>query len=302
MRLWPFIAFMVFGLVVTAQGQPTPARTGRQAQLPTAKKTKPKILQPHYLTAPLSLTETNVGRDFSGHDITAIVAAIEKAKLKDKTEFESTPAFQERRAQFLTHPLYASVMPLDYLGFVVDGESLPSQFAPAFKYDADSQALGITVTGRESLFILEKDQPTLDSVLVRRILRTQDNYVGGNAFGAKVEVEHTYSEEYGIAFQQNNWLFKSSKALMYRQFKHSFALSPEEAITLKPDAKLVLVCRLSEPLSRHSAHGHDPTISEPFETITGENYLQAEPEELWVFNQKTGEVLLKITKSSTVRQ
>ena len=75
-------------------------------------------------------------------------------------------------------------------------------------------------------------------------------------------------------------------------------MTPDDAKALKTDAKLLLVCRLAEPWLRQSAHGHDPTINEPYETIVGDNYVQVVPEQLWVFNQKTGEVLRKLSESS----
>jgi hypothetical protein len=69
-------------------------------------------------------------------------------------------------------------------------------------------------------------------------------------------------------------------------------------MSLKPDAKLLLVCRLTEPWLRTTASGHDPTFSEPFETIVGESYLQVIPEQLWVFNSRTGEVVRKVAAAS----
>jgi hypothetical protein len=75
-------------------------------------------------------------------------------------------------------------------------------------------------------------------------------------------------------------------------------MEPEKAKAIKSDLKLLLVCRLTEPWSRHSAHGHDPTVSEPYETIVGESYLQVSPVQLWVINSRTGDVVRKFSESS----
>jgi hypothetical protein len=224
----------------------------------------------------------------------AVVAAIQDSPaLKEKSEFESTTAFESRRTGFVNRPLYGAMTPNVYLGFVVGGESI---FDPEFKYDADSQTLAIMLTGSSKRFIVDKDQPTLDAVVIRNIVRDQHSYMGSNAFGAKVEVQSMFLEDYGVAFNQNNWLFRFS-AGDSRKFTHLLPTTPDEARALKADAKLLLVCRLSEPWFRHSAHGHDATISEPRETLVGDNYLQIVPDQLWVFNEKTGDVVLKLSPS-----
>jgi hypothetical protein len=239
------------------------------------------------LTASLDLNQTNLGQDFMGHDITAVAETIKNSPaLKEKSEFESTSAFETRRAGFVAQPN-------GYMGFVVGEESI----TPEFKYDADSQTLAVTLTGSTERFIMDKDKPTLDGVLIRSIVRDEDSYIGSNAFGAKVEVRRTYSEEYGVVFNQDNWLFRSSERYK-RKFTYLLPMPPDEARTLKADAKLLLVCRLMQPWFRHSAHGHDATIDEPYKTLIGDNYLQAVPEQLWIFNQRTGEVVRKLSESS----
>ena len=193
-----------------------------------------------------------------GHDITAIFRAIKKSSaLPAKSEFESTAAFDTKRAAFVDRQLYGTLKPSDYLGFVAD--DTPTEF----KYDADSQILTVTLTDSPERFMLENDDyPTLDSVLVRRIVLSRDRYIGGNAFGAKVVVTRTNSQEYGVAFNQNNWLFPSSENYP-PTFSYQFAIGPEEARATKANAKLLLVCRLSDPWLRRSAHGDNPTINSP---------------------------------------
>lgn len=231
-----------------------------------------------------------------GHDITAVVEAIKAdPALKKKSEFETTSAFEARRAGFAERQLYANVTPSGYLGFVVDEESI---LAPKFKYDADSQTLAVTLSGSTQRFTMDEGEPTLDAVLIRRVLRDKDSYIGSNAFGAKVEVRRTYSDEYGVLFNRENWLFRWVSDTYSRKFTYLLAMTPDEARALKADAKLLLVCRLIQPWSRQKAHGHDATIDEPYETLVGDNYLQTIPEQLWIFNQSTGAVVRKLSESS----
>jgi hypothetical protein len=247
-----------------------------------------------YLTIPLEPEQTKLPTDFVGHDITAVVEAINNSPaLKEKSEFESSPAFQARRSGFTDQPLFGDVRPAGLLAFVIEG----SIFAPDFKYDADAQAMGVTLTGHTIRFIMDKDKPTLDGVLVRHITKDRDSYIGGNAFGASVKVDRTYSEEFGVVFEPANWLFHHSNQYS-REFSYLVAMEPEKAKAIKSDLKLLLLCRLTEPWLRHSAHGHDPTVGEPYETIVGENYLQVSPMQLWVINSRAGEVVRKFSESS----
>lgn len=278
-----FAIIVILAFLAEGHAQSRPTAPSRQ----TNPVSKP---QSKYVPVPLDVTVATLGPNFTGHDITAVVRAIKKSSaLTSKSEFESTSTFSTRRAGFLDHPLYGNVRPSNYLGFVVDND------ATEFKYDADSQILTVTLTGGTEHFVLEEDEPTLDSVLIRRIVLSSDRYLGGNAFGAKVTVTRTTSEEYGVAFNQNSWLFPEENS---QTFKYLIAMGPLEARAMKASAKLLLVCRLSDPWFRHGAHGINPTINNPTETNVGENYLQVSPEQLWLFNQKTGEIIRKLSESS----
>lgn len=292
MRLSWFVPLVVHAFLALGRAQSVPAQTHATR---TASETRPQR-QSKYLTAPLDLTLSNLGPAFLGHDITAIVAAIKKSPaLAEKSEFESTSAFEARRAGFLDRPLYATLAPTGYLGFVVQDESA---LAPVFKYDADSQVLTVTLAGNREDFIMEKDQPTLDTVPVRLVVLSRDSYVGGNAFGAKVSVARTYAQQYGLAFSEDNWLLHSDSDQIGRTFTYLISMRPDEARAAEANARILVVCLLSKPWLRHSIHSHDPTMDEPTETVIEESYLQVNPEQVWLFNQKTGEVIRKLTESS----
>jgi hypothetical protein len=110
-----------------------------------------------------------------------------------------------------------------------------------------------------------------------------------------MKVDRTYSEDFGVAFAPDMWVFASRG--LSRMFKHRLAMGPEEAREFKPDAQLLFVCHLIQPWMGYSVSGHDPTFSQPHETLVGESYLQVVPEELWVFNSRTGEVIQKYSSS-----
>jgi hypothetical protein len=138
------------------------------------------------------------------------------------------------------------------------------------------------------------DEPPMDRILIRATVTDRDSYIGTNAFGASMKVDRTYSEEFGVAFDPDMWVFRKR---VTRIFKHLLPMEPEEAREFKPDAKLLLVCHLTQPWMGYTVSGHDPTFSQPYETLVGESYLQIVPEELWVFNSRTGGVIQKYSSS-----
>jgi len=284
-----FLITLILICAVTLEGQST------RAQSKSLASRRSNTVQPKYLSTPLDLTSTNLGQGFRGHDITAVVGAIKKSPaLRGKSEFESTSAFEVRKAGFVKQVLYAGLVPSGYFGFVIDGGSI---FPPEFKYDADSESIAVTLTGSTEQFVLDDDKPTLDGIVIRDIVKERKNYTASNAFGAKVQVRSTFSDVYGIAFDQDNWLFRAAEDYS-RRFTYNLPMPPSEARSWKIDGKLLLVCRLSEPWLRHSAHGHDPTIDEPYETLVDDNYLQVVPDQLWIFNEKTGGVIRKLSAST----
>jgi PDZ domain len=302
-----YVGILLLSLSVGASGQSKPVRSNQTARPATAKapaKAKPeapkplpetKAPPPKYLTVPLDLGQTNLGADFVGHDITAVFETIRNSPaLKEKSEFESTSAFQRRRSGFSDQPLFANVTPTGFFAFVVEGVV----YAPQFKYDADAQMLAVALSAQTVSFTMDKDKPTLDGVRIRRINIDRDSYIGSNAYGAKIKVDRTYASEFGVAFNQGNWLFRTAERYSLQQFSYLLAIGPDEAKALKADLKLLLVCRLTDPWFRHSAHGHDPTVTEPYETLVDENYLQISPEQVWIFNSRTGEVVRKLSESS----
>jgi hypothetical protein len=231
-----------------------------------------------------------------GHDIKAVVEAIKNSPfLKEKSEFETTSAFETRRASFADRPLFGGVTPKTQLAFVL---STDPSFAPGFKYDADSETMTVTATGSAEEFTVEKGETTLDALVVR-IERRRDAYIGGNAFGANVKVDRTHADDWGVAFDQDNWVFESLGDFDFqRGFTHSIPMTSDAAQTLKPFARLLLVCHLKDPWLRHKVFGKSATVSDPSEIFADENYLEVVPDELWLFNSQTGEVVRKFSEAS----
>ena len=246
---------------------------------------------PKFLAGPVDLDTTNVGAGFVGHDISSIFKAVKESPfLQKKTEFETTGASEARRLLFATEPIFGRLRSSHPLAFVVEEQE-------SFKYDADSQTMSVRITGRTINFF-DNGSQSLDTVRVHRVTLDRDKYIGSNSFGAKVEVDRTYRDEFGIAFPQSAWIFRES-GHYDRQFNFLFAMDLETARAVKADLRIVLVCRLTEPYFHSAAHGHDAIVSEPYETVVGDSYLDVDLLQVLVINWRTGQVLRRVSEPST---
>jgi hypothetical protein len=217
------------------------------------------------------------------------------AALKPKSEFETTAQFEERKKTFASAPIGAKITPADALAFVVHGDS--QLYAPNFKYDADSQTLTFTLSASPRELFSEPNSPTIDTLLVRTVVVSSGSYMASNAFGAKVKVDKIFSQEYGVGISENNWLFHTTEEYT-REFQHLFSTSPEQAKAMKENGRVLFVCHLTEPWFHSTAHGHEAKIDEPYETTVGDNYIEVVPDQVWIFNEKTGEILAKLSEEA----
>jgi hypothetical protein len=289
------LLLLIFLLSSVAVGQSQPVAKPK----PQAAHQKPRAISKpaptvNFLAGPLDLNTSNLGPNFQGNDISALYHAIKIAPaLKEKSEFETTIQFVARRQGFTDKPILGTLTAKDSLAFL-----LPSEFrfgGPRFEYDADSQTLEFALDGNSMTLFLDSQHPDLDTIRIKSTIIDTGKYMASNAFGAKVEIEKTFSQDNGIAFSKNSWLFRTSPNPYVREFKHLFSMPPEQARTLKQEGRLLLICRLENPWFRETVHGHEAKMDEPYQTTVSDYYLQAVPEQLWIFNQRTGEVLSKLT-------
>jgi hypothetical protein len=262
-----------------------------------------------YLIGSLDVHSTNVGLNFSGHDIESIAGAIKKAPaLQAKSEFESSDQYVQRRATFPRSPILPGISSGDYLAFVVnDGLTAHGGFmdGATLSYDADSATLQVGLYGAKQIFYKDSigSSPRspipleLDILTVRDVITSRGRYIASNAFGVKKEVTRTDSEQYGIAVEQGSWPFSSEPSRILPKFSAVLPMSAADAQKIKPHLKLVAVCHLAEPYIYETVSAHEPTIDSPSETSVGLHFLQVTVEQVWVLNGATGEVIQKFSES-----
>jgi hypothetical protein len=272
--------------------QSSPSQNGRPTS--QARTSTPVKAQPSYLLKGLNVDATNVGPNFHGHDIVAIYNAINRSPfLKEKGEFETSSEFETRRAKaVIDHPIYANIRFSGYLGFIVTED--PVYGGLGFEYDADTQTFSATLgTGGLKSFERLTSGASLKTVVVRRLKRNHRTYIGSNTFGAKIIVHEIDTDEYGVAFYGADSLFRDYPSSLPAAVL-SVTIPAEQARALKAYAKLMLVCHLSKPWLQNGTRHYDATLDSPYEIEFTEKYLQVVPDQLWLFDGRTGAVISKL--------
>ena len=207
-----------------------------------------------------------LGPHFAGHNIVAIAYALEHSPyLKDKSQFESTAAYQARLAKFTEHTIAGGLMPSGELGFVLRDKDL-SDGGYSFTYAADEGVASLSITS------------PIQAAETRQHLR---DYVAGNAFNAKVRVSEWVHDLYILESSKNGIVHVNMK------------MSPAEARSLKESGRLLVVCHLIAPWILSDSSYMEPTIDSPVELTVRKHVLQVEIDQVWVFDQRTGRIIQK---------
>lgn len=267
-----------------AQKQSVPAKTGSSHATAGAAK-------PNFLAVPLDISATNLGPGFAGHDVVRIYKALKDApSLAPKGEFETTAQFEQRNSEMAKKPFLGSITASDHFAFVISRERVEATWPLKLTYDADLQLLQADFTGEYSDFPLDADKARRTTILMSEVEKGPQP--GNGARGATSSAVHQLPDSYSISLAKD-WLFQPERS--HLSFSHLIDVAPEEAKAYKDDLQALLVCRLASPWTRRNVFGHGSVRSGGLFDI---NYLEVVPEQLWLYNSRTGEVLEKITEES----
>ena len=246
---------------------------------------------------PFDIDASNVGPDFAGHDVVAILKAAGAAEPESKSEFETSSQYLERIASFQQAALFGSVKSDSYLAFIdakfaVDDDS-DERAGSGFifgHYDADKQLFDVTVVGGQNL--------GKDAIAIRTVKVGQRVYTATNAFGAKINVTAKDFLKYGLATEPGSWVFPEPHG-SFPAFKRSIAMPPEKARVFLPHARVLFVCKLShDHWSLNSHRVKAATFDSPDVSNIEKSYLHVKLEQIWVFDEPTGAVIRKFSSAS----
>jgi hypothetical protein len=224
-------------------------------------------------SAPIGNNTTQVGPAFAGDSIESLVKDI-TTNAAPKSEFETTAAYEARR-NAARRDGAAFVFVLD------SGKDL-------FTYDADSGTMMTSLPISKETFYLEPNHPEHTVLTLRRIERSSREYIGSNAYGAKANVSSHLFDEYGVVVNQS-----LLSTLM------SPPMDASNAKDTKPYLRAAVACTLLAGPVMRNVSGHEATISNPFEFYVQQQYLPVTVTEILLFDERTGNVLLRVHPDNT---
>lgn len=287
----PIVAYMLVNGFALCQTAKTPQRPAPAKSVVTAP-TSP-ISGPHYLQGPLDSKKGNLGPNFLGHDPEAIVAEIrESGASKPKSEFETTAQYQARRTM-------GSLEGRRYV-FVVDPEiGFHSLSGAEFAYDADEQVMTARLQiHKEELYDLQKSGGGRElnyALITKHAKPIVAKAIGTNVFGASVAITEYGTQEHGIALLRlPPGLLHETEYLRLAEAKITIPMKADQAERLKPNLRFAVVGIVSEMRFLTTIEEKQATLSHPTSVIRGTDFIPIIPEQLLLFDFKTGEILKRV--------
>ncbi len=282
------VTVLLVATFACAQKQSVPAKPGSSH---STAKAAAGTAQPNFLTVPLDINTSNLGPGFAGHDVVRVYKALKDAPvLAPKGEFESTAQFDQRTSEMAKKPILGSIAPNDHFAFVISREMVLGSWPLQLAYDADLRLLQADFSAEFADFSIDPDKARRTAVLMRQV--ESDPQPGNGIRGTTSRAVSRHLDYYSISLAKD-WLFQPGRSQL--SFSHLMDVAPEEAKSLKDDLQALMVCRLTPPWTRRNVFGHGSVRSGGLFDV---NYLEAVPEQLWLYNSRTGEVLEKITEES----
>ncbi len=287
----PTIKLLTLLLVTTlvfAQKQSVPAKP--DSSHATARAAA-GTAQSNFLAVPLDIRTSSLGPAFAGHDIVRIYKALKEAPgIAPKGEFETTAQFEQRTNEMAKKPILGSITPNDHFAFVIPREMVMGSWPLQLTYDADLRLLQTDFSAENADFSIDPDKARRTAVLLRQV--ESDPQPESGARGAAPRAVNRHPDYYSISLAKD-WLFQPGRSQLL--FSHLMSVAPEEAKLLKDDLRALMICRLASPWIRRNVFGHGSVRSGGLFDV---NYLEVVPEQLWIYNSRTGEVVEKITEES----
>ena len=260
-----FLAFCTLGCALLITSEPLWCQSPR----PNAPRTTTKL---HLL----AVTD-RVPQNFLGHQIEDIIRVIRASgHSRPKSEFETTEVYRSRGQEFIEQ------LP-DLFIVLREGAGLDVAF------DADLQKVTFRlVTQNRSLHEIEE---RADVIVLKTQLVSSRQYVGTNAFGVAVRVREQRFRDLGLSIVGDG---------LNGHF--SIPMESDRAKDLKSHLRLLLKCRVDAPLVYTGTHYVKATISDPIEEYRESLFVDVEPTEVLLIDNRTGAVLKRFTEDDATRE
>lgn len=310
MRNW-ILLMMVASLAGAAFAQTEPAAKKRPPAKQEQKKeeaAKPETKKAPIVKFSMGMIESGrIDLRYAGFPIGEVVDAIEKMTGSKKGEFESTADYNARKAAALKAKFLGDSSIEDTFAFVVPVlKDQPYLNLNGFGYafDADASELRLFVLPKSSFMngiggpdpeTTSRGSRDLDQFDLESRTISRSRYEGSNAYGAKVTVEKTISNSFGIAANRIPFLsFK--RALTYGKPVPAVQLGLENARAAKelPTLKALVVMQLATPFIAYNFIHKEATRDSPSELSVQGKYLTGNILGVVFYSGITGEIFARV--------
>ncbi len=220
---------------------------------------------------PFDTALTALQPGFRGHDLGSV---LECGTWPMKDEFETTAQYNARLARLVHLPAV--------LAFPYDLD----QSLRSLRYDADAARFELTVK--------KGDLKLRDSVSLSHTKLLERTYAGGNAFGAVRTITRIEYRTLGVALPAREIGYRPPELVGW---SFQIPIPLERARALKDGIRVLVVCEPDASLGRalvvENVDTLTPTISTPVDYEDNQYYLSVRWAQVWVYDDRTGEILLK---------
>lgn len=255
-----------------------------------------------YTSNHIDLSLDHVAPDYLGNDPKYIYSSIDdREKSSLKGEFETTEQYQKRISISNNNQNAKGI-------FSFQG------YKPKMKYSADDSEFTILIRvgavlspfehslippqkGKYDVSDFKKDDKSITLIVD---MEDGGSYEAENVYGAKTIVEKTVFTSYDVAVTYcNDFPIETIEDEQFPIIKFDYIVGkfpspPEEARKIKKNIGCLVIGKLEKPFIHETFILEPATFDSPYDVSRFHRYLHMRMLELWIYNQETGKVYVKL--------
>jgi TonB family protein len=236
---------------------------------------------------PFDPNQTSLSRNFEGDRADVLYGLIaQKLRAPEKSDFESSSAYQQRMDAFTSTALSGKVAASDRFVFVLGGHSGATKVES--KYDADNKQLMVYMP-----FSSPDNRANWQSTSAHL-----GSYVGSNSFGVKKLITRVRETDLDIEFSNFEWL-RSECTIDYVN-SCLLQVDPTIASLFSAHPRILVTGTLTGPFISAENTASDATIDDPEEVHAHHSILHLSVDSIWIFDGATGIVLKQYSRAHAI--
>ena len=266
-----------------------------------AQASRPHPVDAGFTTRAVDPTVNSLPPGYRGQSLDSVIAKLEERhKAREKDEYETEAEFKARIAALPEKPLVGRLTLADSFAFsFAKGEpgSKPNLEA---QYDADAEVFRLRL-GTDG--VREKDGSVVADDFFLGVCSESwhegESYTGVNGFGAKATIRPVMLLRRCLRFPRKMLLDDARGHLEPETLDLTFrvAVPRAEARATSGDFRVLFLGKIVSEAVLSRYDGAKPTIQSPLDLTEATEYVKFLPEQVWVYNGRTGRIYYRSTVS-----